>query len=52
MSIMTPDGKTLINTKNIEAQNKISMTELNSGLQLLVLEYKDGRVKYEKIIKI
>jgi len=52
MSIISPEGKKLIEIKNFGYTNQIAMTDLPVGVHLLVIQYSSGKIKYEKIIKI
>ena len=52
ISIMTLDAKTTHNVNDINPINKIPMSNLTPGLQLILIQYKSGDIKYEKIMKI
>jgi len=52
ISIMTLDGKTSSDVNEIMPVTKVSMDKLTPGIQLILIEYKSGDIRYEKIMKI
>ncbi len=52
ISIMTLDGKLASAINSVNPINKVSMENLTPGLHLILIQYKSGDVKYEKIMKI
>ncbi len=52
VSVMTLDGKSAAAINSVNPINKVSMENLTPGLHLILIQYKSGDVKYEKIMKI
>ena len=52
ISLITLDGKRVSVLNEINQINSFSTSELIPGLHLVVIEFKSGEIKYEKIMKI
>ena len=52
IDVMTSDGKVAKRFRQTSRINKVSLSELNQGLHIAMIQYHNGDIKYKKIIKL